>query len=368
MERGLSREGRILVRNLQTESIGRVLLAAIVCAPLLGGMTGCAAVRRFFHPPPPCALQPGASYSQIVGKVNQNFAPPSGPPLAAWESTDVNVWMNGMPADATVSVQAPHQLRIRVTGKISSSPYADLGSNAEEVWFWGQGGPGVIRASHEELPLFLSQVQIPLDPEWLMEVLGVIPIDPDQYELRRTTPESKQVDLVAERSAPSGEPVRHVIRVDTCYGHIAEHRIEAVDGTTIARALLDDYQPDASNRYTLPHTIHLELPEAGARPRSQITFRLRNIETEPNRLANRNWSVPRVNGYAQLRVGQPRAQHMDETPGILTGGGSQRVPRAQITHPLLTEDVPPEEYSGAASQWSSDPRLPEQESGPRPFP
>jgi hypothetical protein len=367
MERGLSRAGRILVRNLRTESFGRLLLAAIVCAPMLGGMTGCAAVRRFFHPPPPCALQPGASYSQIVGKVNQNFAPPAGPPLAAWECIDVNVSMNGMPAVATVSVQAPHRLRIRVTGMISGTNYVDLGSNAEEVWYWDQWGPGVIRASHEELPLFLNQVQIPLDPEWLMEVLGVIPIDPDQYDMRQSTPESKHVDLVADRSAPSGEPVRHMIRVDRCYGHIIEHRIETVDGTLLARAVLDEYQQDASHRYTLPHTIHLELPQAGSRPETQITFRLRNIRTEANRLANLDWSVPQINGYAQLRVGEPHARHTGEPRGILTGS-TQGASRARITLPVLTVDAPPERYSEGASQSSSDQRHQVRESEPRRFP
>lgn len=374
MERGLSRHGRLLVGTQHIRSHRRRLLAAVLCAPLLASMAGCAVWGRFFpHRQPPCALQPGASYSEIVARVNQNFTPPAGPPLGAWECTQVTMYAKHMPAyaNADISVQAPHKFRVRAFNPLSGSEVADFGSNSDEIWFWGQGGPGVVTASHEQLPQFLNQMQVPFEPEWLMEVLGVMPIDPTQYQMVRPTPDTGYVDLVADQTAPNGEPVRRLIRIDTCRGTVVEHRITSADGQTIARARLDKYELDVTGRYLLPRFVQLEWPQADSEMKMYLNG---PIHTDPGQLTS-NWTVPQIRGYRQLRIGAPPSRdYSAETPKeILPVGIDQRElrsgePGARLTIPILSEDAPPAAYSAAASQSSSDRLLREQESEPRPFP
>jgi hypothetical protein len=372
MERGLSRHGRLLVRTLRNSTTRRRLLAAVLYAPLFAGMSGCAVRGRFFpHRPPPCALQPGASYSEIVAKVNQNFAPPAEAPLTAWDCRALmSVKGTAGMAPATISVQAPHQFRIRASNPFTGAEVADLGSNSEEIWFWGQGGPGVITVKHEDLPRALNQLQIPIEPEWLLEVLGVVPIDASQYEMVRPAPDTGYVELVADRSAPNGEPVRRIIRIDTCSGHVSQHRVESIDGTTIAVAHLEKYEPDATGKYVLPRYVRVAWPQANA----EMTLYLGEIQTDPQRLAS-NWTVPQIRGYQQLRIGGPASRDYsgEMPPQIQPVGGEQREFRsgeraARLTLPILSADAPPAGYSAAASQSSSAPPLREQESGPRPFP
>ena len=374
MERGLSRHGRLLVGTRHIRSDRRRLLMAVLCAPLFASLAGCAVWGRFFpHRQPPCALRPGASNSEIVARVNQNFTPPAGPPLGAWECTQVTMYAKNMPgyANADISVQAPHKFRVRAFMPLSGSEVADFGSNSDEVWFWSREGPGVVTASHEELPQFLNQMQIPFEPEWLMEVLGVMPIDPTQYEMVRPTPENGYVDLVADQTAPNGEPVRRLIRIDTCRGTVVEHRITSADGQVIARARLDKYEPDVTGRYLLPRFIQMEWPQANAAMEMHLHGL---VHTDPEQLTS-NWTVPQIRGYRQLRIGAPPSmEYSAETPTeILPIVNEQRELRsgergARLTIPILSGDAPPAGYSAAASQSSSDQLLREQESGPQPFP
>ena len=139
-----------------------------------------------------------------------------------------------------------------------------------------------------------------------MEVLGVVPIDPEQYMLIRPTPDTGYVELIADRSAPTGEPVRRVIRVDACHGQISQHRVESIDGAIIAVARLDKYERDPSSPYLLPRFIQVEWPQANA----EMTFHLRGrIQTDSQRLAMADWSVPGKAGYTQLTIGQPVCKH-----------------------------------------------------------
>lgn len=344
-------------------------LACVLLAAAALASSGCLGVGRCGWPrrPPPCVLHSNATKQEIVAHVNRNLSSPTGvPPLTAWRCTDADARFNRMPpAKASLEVEAPRRLRIRAQMPLTYSPVADFGSNDEEVWLWDQTAPGVLTIPHAALPQALGSLQVPFDPDWLMEVLGVEPVDAAEFELVAPLPSQKWVELVAERQSPTGEPVRRVMRVDLCQGRIEEHRIETLDGRVVASAKLLDYKPDATGQYVLPHSVQISWPATN----SSIALRFREIVANPPSTSLASWTVPVKPGVPRLEfnppAGLPRA-----TRDIVPAGSEQQPldPPARLRLPDFSEDVPPAAYSPAASQSSWDQLPPEQASAPRPFP
>lgn len=345
-------------------------LACVLLAAAVLGSSGCVGFGRWGWPrrPPPCVLHPGATKQEIVAHVNRNLSPPTGaPPLTAWRCTDADARFNGLPAaKASLEVEAPRRLRIRAQMPFTYSPVADFGSNDELVWLWDQSAPGILTIRHEELPQALSRMQVPFDPDWLMEVLGVEQIDASDYELVAPEPPQKWVELVAETPAPTGETVRRILRVDLCQGRIEEHRIETLDGRVVAAARLMDYRPDATGQYVLPHLVQIRWPATN----SSIALTLRDIVANPPPTSTASWTVPVKPGVPRMEFSAPAgAPRSSRTPVIPAGNEQPPLdPPARVRLPDFSEDVPPAAYSPATSQSSSDRLPPEQGSAPRPFP
>lgn len=365
----------------------------LILALLLLLGSGCGSLPRWvswqapWRRPAPCTFPQNATREQIVAHVSR-FATADGdrPALSGWRAMGARISFPGAPAavPATIDVEGPSRLRIRASMFVSNSGIADIGCNGEQVWFWHREDPEkIVTIRHEHLSFALQQMPVPFDPDWLMEILGVAPMDLDQFELRRPEDEkAKWVDLVAQHTAPSGEPVLRVIRFNLCYGQIVAHRIERPDGTLIAAAHLDNYAPDVSGKFMMPHFVQLEWPGTNA----TLRLDLGQIHANPTPLADADWNVPHIPGtqVVQLQppVGaatQPPYYESPETGEIAVNppalGG--RLSRDAFVDPGTRMDINPDEpsanaqpagYSRGASRSSSGQRRLAPESGPPPFP
>lgn len=345
-------------------------VASLFATALLLAASGCHIFGGLFHRPPPCVLSPAATKQEIVAHVNRNITPAGGvPPLTAWRCIGASLKFRGAPPiPATIDVEAPHRIRIRAQMPFTYSEVVDFGSNDQEVWMWEYRMPGVMTIPHEQLPEALAQMQIPFEPEWLMEVLGVVPVNVDDFELVVPSTPANYIELVANRSSPTGETVRRVLRIDLCRGQISEHRVESLDGRVIASAHLSNYGADAGGRYMLPHLIKIEWPETD----SSMTLGIGDIIANPPPHGLVSWEVPEKAGVPRINFpgagAVPRPQSWREPLLRQTGGEESSDAPARVRVPDLSEDAPPAVYSGAASRSSWDPLLREPESVPQPFP
>lgn len=357
----------------------RILAVCLAIAMLLPFGSGCRGLM--FWPgkkPPPCTFKPDATKQEIVAHVNR-FASSEGerPPLTAWRTTSANIALKGVPFVGTIDVEAPSRLRIIASMPIAHSQVADIGSNDEMVWFWGMPSKEIVTIRHEHVPAALQTMQVPFEPQWLMEVLGVVPMNVDDFDLRRAPAGEPWVDLVAQRDTPTGQPVIRVVRVDLCHGQIIEHRIEQTNGSLIAAAKLGDYSPDVSGQFMMPHFVRIEWPVT----ETSLTMRLGAIHANPVSLGASGWQVPQLKG---LRCQQFVPPGMEPTRTVENPDGLNS--RASLRQPLyrqasadsaarmdvFSEPEPageqPAAYFPEASRSSSDRLLLEPESGPRPFP
>ncbi|WP_437226990.1 hypothetical protein SH661x_000117 [Planctomicrobium sp. SH661] len=249
---------------------------AILCGLVLLLTTGCS-LPRWRHQAE-CALELSASKEEIVAHLNQNVrGSEEHAGLNSWRSGSVRLHVDGIPMGlpASIAVQAPRNFRLLVSNPLSGGQEADIGSNQERFWIWSKESPQVLTASHEDVGMAIQELEMPvhIHPDWLMEVFGVVELNPEEFELRRPNVENGHVELVASRQSPLGEDVERVIRVNVCKGRVSEHLLRLPGGKVLARARLDKYSRIADGP-EMPLMVTLEWPDA----RMQMVMDIRNPE------------------------------------------------------------------------------------------
>lgn len=282
--------------------------AALAIAALLAGCVGGRNWNPFAVAPP--ALPPDATREQVVAHLNENISRCTG-----WRSCDVRIKSNGLPlsASANIAVQSPRRFRMLVS--MMDTDLADLGSNDERMWIWmrpqGDEPQYVQTCAHEDFDLAQQRLAeqglppVPFRPDWLMEVLGVIPIDPSQVEMEPNPGDAGQFLLSSFQTAPDGSQVKRVITVDAKRGVVIGHALWAVDsesGRLIAQAKLAGHRRDEASGVTLPRQIELSYPAANA----EMTLTIKDVEVNPAGVTPGTWQPAGAADcpYRDLATGQ----------------------------------------------------------------
>lgn len=270
---------------------------ALVLVQLCSGLA-CAGMRgwgRKSQPEPEvvCVLPPDASIEDIVGHVNQQVAQ-----LDGWTADkikiDARMGPYHMPLEANLHVQKPQNLRLLVTSLAGQE--LELGSNDEHFWYWSrQDNPKLLMyCAHSEMDVAQQRLEIPFEPDWLLEVLSIRPIDAERVTLQKA-PNSRAYSLVTHSRAPSGHPIKRITVVDACTGHVIEHSIYDGFGQVVAQAYLRDHHIDPQSGVAIPRRIKLSSPPA------QVTMdlKIRGIHCNPTHTPDRIFELPE-NGKLQL--------------------------------------------------------------------
>lgn len=254
------------------------------------GLTGCRSwlplnnqVRR---------IEPAMSMSidrdTLVQQINQHSAG-----LNGWRSvsTKLTVRMPRMlPQRLTGSIacKSPNYFRLVANNVIAK---ADLGSNASKCWAYVQPGEAaVLTWNHEDTDLIQ---QLPLgvpyiDPNWLMLVLGITPLDASDYQLGPGPNGRSELWLTAMEQSPQGRMMKRVIKVDAVEGVVREHALYDDSNNAVVRAVLSSHRPHAG--YLVPEQVRLIFPPM----KTELTLSFNDVETNPA-LPDQLWHMPKNN-------------------------------------------------------------------------
>jgi hypothetical protein len=186
----------------------------------------------------------------------------------------------------TLACSAPGQFRLVCDNTVG---HADFGANEDICWAYVKPGKSVVMTWRHEDSALLQHLPggLPrLEPEWLMTVLGVEPLNADRYDLQNAPKGSKEVWLVAIEDAPDGSSLRRVIKVDTVLGVIRRHALYDSDAQPLLIADLSDYK--SVGPHELPHTVRIDFPKT----ETQLTLKFSGIETGCQ-VAEALWQPPR---------------------------------------------------------------------------
>ena len=118
------------------------------------------------------------------------------------------------------------------------------------------------RARHDDMQHSeMLRQAIPFQPDWLIEALGVVPIDPKQVTRMEPGENHQTVNLISELLSPSGQPVQKVVRVDQRPRRRPGPLLYDANQRLIAKADLGNFRSIGIG-VIMPHLI----PSNGRRP------------------------------------------------------------------------------------------------------
>ena len=339
-------------RGQQTLQRGlRLCLFLLACLGLLSS-SGCFSMTLWRRRQPQLAkadppLPPNATAEEILARINENayseFSPDG---LKSYRCDDVSVRMQGVPAPmrASMVVEAPRNLRLRVANPLSGGEAVDIGSNEAQFWMWAKDSKpaNVLVCSHDQIAVATQVTSLPLPfrPDWLMEVLGVSPISGSKYEVRRAKPKSPIAELISVQRTPDQQPVRRIVKVNTMYGVVTEHRVESMDGKMIARAIMSHHWRDPGTRLILPRQIAIDWPAADQT--LALTLELKTVDFNPPSESIAMWNVPQIPGFPEFDLGEYAMKQLGHTEASLASQRKQSPPRGSRQGQATLDETPDE--------------------------
>jgi hypothetical protein len=267
------------------------------------GLTGC--LKNWLKRPPELGPELAVDFTEadLLARVNDNARR-----LFSWRSTEVSISAGGLAGlagklSAMIAVESPRNFRLMVSSIAGNE--ADLGSNSERFWFWIRRNEpkNVFTARHDQTHRVKQRMQIPFETDWLMEVLGVIPIDENIVTLLPAPEGQPYHQLVADYLSPDGQRVRRVIDVDRTYGYIRCHSLFDANDRLIAQATLSKQQRHDTGdgaAVILPHEIHLNWPPA----KLKLTLQIGQVEINPKAIPEEIWQLQPVPNYPVYDLGR----------------------------------------------------------------
>lgn len=226
-----------------------------------------------------CQIPEEMSPHELVRHLNDTGATK----LRAWRADNVTISSRSMPISpkATLLVEAPRNLRM-TAHVISGINEVDLGSNDERFWFWTRQAkePCILTAKHDQIAAAQQRLSIPFQPDWIIEALGVVPLDEQdvQFERLPQQPRGRKLGrLISNRVSAMGEPVRKVTTIDLCHGVILEHALYNKQNQLMARAALSEHHFEPATGAVIPNRIDLEWPQTNM----AMTLSLGRIQVNP---------------------------------------------------------------------------------------
>ncbi len=268
-----------------------------------GSLTGCVSGFGFKK----CEIAKDLPFPDLVAYLNRNIDR-----IDAWRSDKVTLKAHGsilLPSlNAMMAVERPRNFRLQ--GTVVNSNVVDLGSNDERFWFWMKNDkePGIVTARHDCLRAAQQRLPLPFEPDWLIEALGVIPLDPDEIKFERHESDPKKCLFRRRRKGPDGASLDLVTTVDTCQGTIISHSLADRAGNFVALARMSEHLHDGKTGILLPHTIELSWPQE----KLGLTIRAGAIEVNPVTLPAKQFEMPRIADCPVYDIGGETQQASDE--------------------------------------------------------
>jgi hypothetical protein len=167
-----------------------------------------------------------------------------------------------------IYAEKPRNFRMKVT--FGGKDEVDIGSNVNEFWFWAAKNPDKYQyfcAYKDLVEGKVKSMPLPIQPEWVMETLGLGPYAAEKYQFEQDSPTSPTLRLVEKTRSPQGYPVRKVIVMNRKEMRAPQPQVTAfllLDDTTgqeICSAHITSTTQDRSTGAIMPYKMELRMPK-----------------------------------------------------------------------------------------------------------
>lgn len=272
----------------------------LICVGLFS-LSGASCPRMIWQttntPPPPRVLPPSPTLEQVIEVVNRNNSQ-----IRSFSSSRASIDGPGYPSlRASIAFERPRRLRLRAETGLTGSEF-DMGSNDELFWFWVRRNqpPAVYFCRHDQIESSAALRSMPIDPEWLIEALGVAEFDPalphqGPYPL---TDDRLRIDTIRETTEG---PMTKITIIDGSQGWILEQHLYDARRRLQASSIAGGHRRDPLSGLTMPTVVKIDCPSA------QLSMRIDLGNVQINRPLDNAalWAMPRYPGAPLVDLGAP---------------------------------------------------------------
>ena len=267
----------------------------------------CPQFLRNYSPRSTRVLREQASLAEVMSVVNGNTAL-----VQTLYTTDAKISVPLMPAlRASLALERPRRFRVR--GETSlTGPEVDLGSNDEQFWFWIRRSEpaAVFHCRHDELATTPARDIVPIEPEWVIEALGVTGFDLNAEHRGPTQVGRGRLRIESPRETAKGS-VTKVTVVDEFNGWVLEQHMYDSRNRLLASAVASGHVRDPGSGAVLPRHVKIESPQA----HFSLDLDLGNPQINfPTAEYGNLWVRPTYDGYVAMNLADPAVAQMLAPP------------------------------------------------------
>lgn len=318
------------------------LLVMVALAALSGA--NCPQMVRQYSQPLPRALPPAPTLQQIIDVVNDNSNR-----VQSLYCTHGSVSTPGFPSlRLSLAYERPRNLRIRAETAITG-PEVDLGSNAEQFWFWMRRmqPPVVYYCRHDRYATSAARQVVPVEPDWIVSALGIVTFDPAWQHAGPYPVGAGRIEIRSVQApGTSPEPLTKITVVDESRGVVLEQHLYNANGQLLGTAKMSKHQRDMAANVTLPRKIEIIWPS------TQFELTLEMTDLQVNRLQPNPqlFARPAYPGYKEIDLAEMSVPQGMPPAASASGPGSLRPPQAT---PAAMRSAQPPAASGYAPPAAS---------------
>jgi len=259
---------------------------------------GCAWLRSWHvvQEPPPRVLPAGAGLEQVIVAVNRNNAQ-----IQSLFSDSAMIGVPGYPTlKARIAFQRPRNFRLKAN---LFGPEVDLGSNDQLFWFWiKRSQPAdVYFCRHDQFATSQARRMIPFDPNWLIEALGTLEINPALAHQGPYPEKGNRIRIRTVYDTPEGPNMKDTI-IDAVSAWVMEQRIYDVNARLRASSAVENYRRDPRTNLYVPTAVQVECPPAQFSMRVDLgAVEVNELQGDPAEL----WTLPTYPGSRWVDLANP---------------------------------------------------------------
>jgi hypothetical protein len=279
----------------------------------LVGQGGCFFQRLFgFRDPQPMVLRPGAGLEEVIAAVNRNNSQ-----IQSLYSDSATLKSPGYPTlRAKIAYQRPCYFRLRADTYVTGAE-VDLGSNAQLFWFWVKRmqPPALYFCRHDQYATSRARQMLPIQPNWLVEALGTLEIDPNlHHDGPYPDKAHNRFQIRTIIDTPEG-PNTKITVIDDVSAWVMEQYILDARGHVRAKSVTEDYRRDPKSGLYVPTAVQVECPPLQFSMRIDLgDVQVNQPISDPGEL----WSLPNIPSARLVDLGSPGAP-ISPPPGVAAG-------------------------------------------------
>ena len=230
---------------------------------------------------------------EVVDHLNRNVEK-----LSSWRAHSIQIRANNIPLHGTLAVEKGGHLRLQVNTVVGHE--VDLGSNDDVFWIWAKRmEPSYVYCRHDQIDSARQSLGVPFEPDWLMQALGVSPIDPTGLTMQIDAT-NHRARLVQPVVTAHGHTMQKVMLVDLVNGVIVEHSVHDGRGQKLAQARLGDFRVDRKSGAVLARHVNLDWPQN----QMSLVMNLGHVDVNPSSIPSQIWAMPEMPGVKMVDLGK----------------------------------------------------------------